>query len=96
MLNAHELLWSSHSHDFAAGIARFRAEIDDPISALDYFQVVLDHHDRMSAIDQSLKQLQQHRHIIEMQSSGRFIENEQITNTDFRRVLAIYRSCLSN
>ena len=32
----------------------------------------------MSAIDQSLKQSQQHRHIVEMQSGGRFIEDQQI------------------
>src|SRR6476646_9900646 len=79
MLNARDLFGSSHGHDFPAGIASFGTEIDDPISALDHLQVVLDHHDRMSAIDQSLKQSQQHRHIVEMQSSRRFIEDEQIT-----------------
>src|SRR5207247_10571063 len=67
----------AYCHEFASSIARFWTEIDDPISALDHLQVVLDHHDRMSTIDQPLKQLQQHRHVIEMQSGGRLIEDER-------------------
>ena len=75
-----DLLGSAYCHEFASSIARFWTEIDDPISALDHLQVVLDHHERISIIDQPLKQLQQHRHIIEMQSGGRLIEDEQIAN----------------
>src|SRR5882724_24460 len=49
------LLRLSSRNNLAAFFSRFWAEIDDPISALDHFHVVLDHHDRMSTIDQPLK-----------------------------------------
>ena len=71
-----DLLRRSGCNHFAACLSRFRTEIDDPIGALDHFQIVFDHHDRMSAIDQPLKQSQQHRHIVEMQSGGRFIKDK--------------------
>ncbi len=32
----------------------------------------------MSGVDQSLKDLKQHRDIIEMQTGGRFVEDEQV------------------
>jgi hypothetical protein len=41
--------------DFAAFIAGFRSEIDDPIGALNHFEIVLDHDERMPAIDQALE-----------------------------------------
>ena len=53
-------------------------EIDDPVGAFNHFEIVLDHDQRMPGVDQSLEQLQQHRDIIEMQSGGRFVENEKI------------------
>ena len=92
------LLRCSTRHDFAASIAGFRTEIDDPISALEYFEIVLDYHDRMSVSNQPLKQLQQHRHVVEMQSRGWFVENQQIADCfticalSVGRLLAIYRS----
>ena len=88
-----DLLRRSGSDDFTTSITSFRAEIDDPIGALDHVEIVLDHHEGMSAIHQALEQLQQHRHIVEMQSRGWLVEDKQIANTDIRRVLAIYRSC---
>jgi len=39
---------------------------------------MLNHDNGMTATDQPLKQLQQHRDIVEMQSSRRLIENEEI------------------
>src|SRR3954470_446135 len=32
----------SRGHEFSTFISRFRSQIDDPVSALDHFQVVLD------------------------------------------------------
>ena len=41
--------------DFAAFVAAFRPEIDDPVGALDHLEVVLDHDDRIARFDQPLK-----------------------------------------
>ena len=72
----------SNRDHFAAVITRFRTEIDNPICAFDDFEVMLDHHDRMSAIDQSLEQTQQHRDVVEMQSGRRLVEDKEIANGD--------------
>src|ERR1700675_2566475 len=85
------LLRRSSGDDFTAVITRFRAEIHNPIRAFDDFEVVLDHHDRMSATDQSLEQTQQHRDVVEMQSGRRLVEDKEIANTDTCRVFTIYR-----
>ena len=55
MLDARDLFRCSGRHNFAACVASVRAEIDDPISALNDFQVVFDDHDRVSAINEPLK-----------------------------------------
>ena len=71
------LLWSSDSDDIAAFVSCFRTEVDNPIGALDHFEIVLNHHDGMTAVDQSLKQLQQHRNVIEVESGGRLVKDKQ-------------------
>ncbi len=49
------LLRRSGGDHVAACITCFRAEIDNPIRALDHFEVMLDHNDRVSVIDKPLK-----------------------------------------
>ena len=53
--NARDFFWCSSRHHFTARVASFRTQIDDPICALDHFEVVLDHNDGMSTIDEPLK-----------------------------------------
>ena len=55
VLDSRNLLRRSGGDDFTARITSFRAEIDDPIGALDHLQIVLDHHERMPAIHQALE-----------------------------------------
>jgi hypothetical protein len=50
-----DLLRSPDGNDFPALIAGFRPEIDNAIRALDHFEIVLDDHDGMPAIDQPAK-----------------------------------------
>ena len=45
----------SGCHDFTTRTTSFRAEIDDPIGALNHLQIVLDHHERMPAIHKALE-----------------------------------------
>ena len=49
------LFGRSGGDDFTARITSFRAEIDDPIGALNHLQIVLDHHERMPAIHKALE-----------------------------------------
>ena len=64
-------------NQFTALFAAFRAEIDDPIGALDHLEIVLDHDDRISLLDQPLKQPNEQRDVVEMQAGGRLVEDEQ-------------------
>ena len=93
IFNFGNLLRRSHGDHFAALIASFRAEIDDPIRALDHFQIVLDHNERVTGIDQSLENLQQPRDVIEMQTGRRLVEDEKIA--DCIPIWALDVFCLS-
>src|SRR5207237_7975603 len=66
------------ANHFAAVVARFWSKIDNPISRLNDFEIVFDHNDRVSALDQALKNPQQHRDIVEMETCCRLIENKQV------------------
>ena len=54
----------------------FRAEVNDPISALDDLEVVLDDQHRMTGIDETLKSLQQNADVVKVQAGGRFVEEK--------------------
>ncbi len=62
----------------AAFLSAFRSEIDDPVGAFHHLKVVLDHDDRIPRLDQALKQFHEQSDIVEMESGGRFIEDEKI------------------
>jgi hypothetical protein len=49
------VFWRALRHDLAAIIAGFRAEIDDPIGALDDVEVVLDDEHGVAGIDEALE-----------------------------------------
>ena len=55
LLDLRDLFRRSGGDYVPAFIACFRTKIDNPIGALDHFEVMLDHNDRMTAIDQPLK-----------------------------------------
>ncbi len=55
ILGSRNLFRRSGGDDFTTRITSFRAEIDDPIGALNHLQIVLDHHERMPAIHKALK-----------------------------------------
>ena len=74
-----DLLGRPNADDFTAVVTRFRPKVDNPVGTLDDFEIVLDHDDRVAAIDQALKNLKQHRDVIEMQTGRRFVEDEQAT-----------------
>ena len=71
-----DLLRRAANDDFAALVARVRAEVNDPIRAFDHFQIVLDDEERIASLDESLEHFEQHAHVFEVQPGGRFVEDE--------------------
>ncbi len=65
--------------DFAAALAAIGPEIDDPIRGADQIQVVLDDQQGMPGGEQLAKGLQQLRDVLEVQSGGGLVEQEQFT-----------------
>jgi len=72
-----DLFGCSFGDNQAPLIASIRAKIDDPICALDNLEVVLNYQDGMAGFDQTLEHFQQHTHVVEVQSGGRFVKEEQ-------------------
>ncbi len=64
-------------------MASLRAEVDDIVGRFDHVQVVLDHHDRMPVIDQSVQTFQQSIDVGEVQTGCRLVENVQVVFAAF-------------
>ena len=60
----------------AAGTA-FWAKIDDPVSGFDDVQIVLDDHDGIAVIGETMQYLEQHFDVLEMQAGCGLIKNVQ-------------------
>src|SRR5688572_22918103 len=72
-----DFLRRSGSHDGPTVGAGVRAEIDDVIGALDHFEIVLDHEQRVALLDEPGEHAEQQGNVVEMQARGRLIEDEQ-------------------
>ena len=60
--------------DGAAARAAFRTHVDDPVGVANDVQIVLDDEDRIAEAYQPLQHLQQLAHIVEVQASGRLVQ----------------------
>ena len=64
-------------NQFATRIPGLGTEIDDPIGGLDDIKVVFDDEQGVSGIDEALKNLEEHLHVIKVQAGGGFVEQEE-------------------
>ena len=87
-------------HEAPAVVARSGAEIDDPVGVRHHRQVVLDHDDRLTGVDQAIEQPEQLLEIGEVQPGGRLVEHvhaaPQVAETHARHALEdrVRRGCL--
>ena len=61
---------------FTTAFAALRTQIDQPIRGADDIEVVLDHEQRVTCIDQPIERTQQLFDVVEVQPGGGLIENE--------------------
>ena len=73
----HHLPRRTRRHDFAAGVATFGPEVDDPVGRADHVEVVLDHDQRVAGRQQLAQRAHQPGHIVEVQAGGRLVEQQQ-------------------
>ena len=60
-----------------ARFATLRSEVDDPIGGVDHIEIMFDDQDASAILDQPLEGIQQFVDVVEMQSGGRLVEDEQ-------------------
>ena len=58
----------SRRDDRPAAVPALGSEIDDPVGRLDHVEIVLDHEHGVAAIDQPVQHVEQHAHVLEVQT----------------------------
>ena len=71
------LLWRAHRNDHPTALAALRPQVDQPVARADHVEVVLDHHQRMSGIEQLAQRTHQARDVVEVQAGRGLVEQEQ-------------------
>src|SRR5574337_1349261 len=69
------LLRPSRRHDLPPVVSALRAQVNNPVGRFDDLQVVLNHQDGVTDISQAMQDLQELADVMEVQSSGRLIQN---------------------
>ena len=67
--------WCAFGDNFAAGIAAFGAEVDQPIGALHDVEVVLDDQHRVAGVAEFGEDVEQLLHVGEVEAGRGFVEN---------------------
>ena len=75
--NLGDLFWSAFGDDLTATVTALGPQIHDPVSGLDYIQVVFDHHHGVAVVGQAIEHVQQELDVMEVQAGGRLIEDVQ-------------------
>ncbi len=69
------VLGRSLGNDASASLAAFWSQVDKPVGRLDHVEIVLDDDDGVALRGESVEDLQQLSHVVEVKTSGRLVEN---------------------
>ncbi len=72
-----QVLGRADAHQFAALLAAFRPEVDQPVSRADDVEVVLDDDQRVTGLQQAPQRAHQLGDVVEVQARGGLVEEEQ-------------------
>ena len=75
----HHIFRRAIGHHLATCVATLRPQINQPIRCANHIQVVLNHHQRMTRIQQLAQRTHQLGDVIKVQSRGRLVQHEQRT-----------------
>ncbi|MNQ41688.1 hypothetical protein D3C85_553730 [compost metagenome] len=73
----HEVLRRAHADHQTAGVAAFRAQVDQPVRRADHVQIVFDDQQRVARGQQLAERPHQPRDVVEVQAGGGLVEQEQ-------------------
>jgi hypothetical protein len=74
-LDARDFLGGAFRDDLAAAIAALGTEIDQVVRGLDDVEIVLDHDDGVARVGETAEHFQQPLDVVEVQASGRLVED---------------------
>ncbi len=77
---ARDLLGRTCGDDFAAEVAAFRAEVDEPISGFDDIEIVLDDEERSAGLEELAEGSEELGYVVEMKAGGGLVENVEDTS----------------
>ena len=75
LLDARDVLRRALGDDEAAVGAALRADVDDPVGALDDVEVVLDHDHGVAGVDEPVEHGEELLHVLEVQAGGGLVED---------------------
>src|SRR5579884_4016348 len=67
----------TRSHDVAAALATFRPEVNHPIGGLDDLEIMFDHQNRATRVDEAAEGRKQLADVVEVQPGGGLVEDVQ-------------------
>ena len=72
-----DLLWRALRNNLATPLSSLRSKVNQPIGGLDDVEIVFNYQQGMTGIDETLENLQQDAHVVEMQTGRGLIEHEE-------------------
>ena len=73
----YDLLGCSLGDDLSAGGSSFWAELDQPVSAFDEIEIMLNHDHAVSFVDETVKDSDEATHVVLMKTGRRFVQEEK-------------------
>src|ERR1700741_4003741 len=69
------LLRRALRNDLTAAGSAFGAEIDDPVGSFYYIEIMLDDHDSITLVSQTMNDFQQQCDVVKVQTGGRLVQD---------------------
>ena len=72
-----DFLGRAGGDDLSAFFAGLGSDVDDMVGGFDHFHIVLDDHEGVSGVDETVEDAEEARDVVEVESGGRFVEEQQ-------------------
>src|SRR5579872_4666434 len=77
LLDPRDLFGSALGDDASTVFAAFRTEIDQPVGVANHVEIVLDDHDTIAEVGETMQHVEQFFDVVEVQAGGGFVEQIQ-------------------
>src|SRR5690606_28150444 len=71
----HDVVDGAGDDEFAAAVAAFGAEVEDPVGGLDHLQIVLDDDHGVALVDELVEDFEELGDVVEVEAGGGLVED---------------------